>query len=130
MPFRFPLAAVLLVRENAELREEQHAREMRVMRRLIAGGGQVFATFLDGARGRLREARLVIDGASRTSPWNDLLMSVHTQLTPLGAPWPTRRPCDEPGVTEHLVNTNSLDSHPWPVPCGHPHRRRSADPTD
>jgi two-component system chemotaxis sensor kinase CheA len=36
----------------AQTREEQHARQMGTMRRLVAGGGQVFATFLDGAQAR------------------------------------------------------------------------------
>jgi chemotaxis protein histidine kinase CheA len=66
------------IEQDAELREEQHAREMRVMRRLVAGGGQVFATFLGSAKQRLGDARTVLDAPSGPASWNELLMSVHT----------------------------------------------------
>jgi two-component system chemotaxis sensor kinase CheA len=60
-------------------REEQHAREIRAMRRLLAGGGQVFATFLETAAARLDDlARTVRDSTALDTRLGDLLVRAHT----------------------------------------------------
>jgi len=60
-------------------REEQHAREIRAMRRLLAGGGQVFATFLESAAARLEDlARTGVDPAALETRLSDLLVRAHT----------------------------------------------------
>lgn len=42
--------------------EQDHARQMGAMRRLIAGGGHVFVTFLEGAGERLTRVRSALEG--------------------------------------------------------------------
>jgi chemotaxis protein histidine kinase CheA len=61
--------------------EEEHARRMAAMRRLIAGGGQVFVAFIDGARDRLARCAAIVSDAPRTLPTgeiDELFRHVHT----------------------------------------------------
>lgn len=46
--------------EAVRVQEEEHARRIRAMRRLVAGGGQVFVAFLSGARERLARCRALL----------------------------------------------------------------------
>jgi signal transduction histidine kinase len=59
--------------------EQKHARQMGIMRRLIAGGGQVFASFLESAGERLslslREAKEPLLG---TDTLGEIFERVHT----------------------------------------------------
>jgi len=64
---------------EAEEREEEHAREMAAMRRLLAGGGQAFASFLEVAGERVDAVvRAAEAGRPYTRAKGDLLMHVHT----------------------------------------------------
>lgn len=59
--------------------EQQHARQMGIMRRLVAGGGQVFASFLESAEERLVASLRQASGPSLTaSALTDILERVHT----------------------------------------------------
>lgn len=44
-------------------RDREHARQIAVMRRLLAGGGQLFVRFLEGSRRRLDSAAALLDAA-------------------------------------------------------------------
>jgi len=61
--------------------EELHAQRLRAMQRLIAGGGQVFVTFVDATRARLARCRSVADRGSERIPMaeiDELFRHVHT----------------------------------------------------
>ncbi|HZU84519.1 MAG TPA: HAMP domain-containing protein [Polyangiaceae bacterium] len=65
--------------QAAQTLEQQHARQMGLMRRLLAGGGQVFVSFLDGAQARLSSA---VARCAEGTPSGDALVQmleiVHT----------------------------------------------------
>ncbi|HEY3595379.1 MAG TPA: ATP-binding protein [Polyangiaceae bacterium] len=59
--------------------EQQHAQQMGIMRRLVAGGGQVFATFLEYAEKRLMlSIYQVKETTPSTSVLTEILERVHT----------------------------------------------------
>jgi two-component system chemotaxis sensor kinase CheA len=61
--------------------EEEYVRRIAAMRRLVAGGGQVFVTFLDGARERIERCEtLVKNGASGMlkSEIDEVFRHIHT----------------------------------------------------
>lgn len=66
--------------EAVRVQEQEHAQRIRAMRRLIAGGGQVFVSFLAGARERLERCRaLLAEGVDLTSPTlEEVLRHTHT----------------------------------------------------
>jgi HAMP domain-containing protein/HPt (histidine-containing phosphotransfer) domain-containing protein len=66
---------------TVQTQEEEHARRMAAMRRLIAGGGQVFVQFMEAARERLaRCIELVGDRPRmlRTGEIDEVFRHVHT----------------------------------------------------
>jgi two-component system, chemotaxis family, sensor kinase CheA len=66
---------------TVQSREEEHARQMAAMRRLVAGGPQVFVTFIEGARRRIARCREIIGPAARMLPSaeiDELFRHVHT----------------------------------------------------
>jgi HAMP domain-containing protein/HPt (histidine-containing phosphotransfer) domain-containing protein len=66
---------------TVQTQEEEHARRMAAMRRLIAGGGQVFVQFMEAARERIRRC-LELVGPNprmlRTGEIDELFRHVHT----------------------------------------------------
>lgn len=61
--------------------EEEYARRLAAMRRLVAGGGQIFVTFLDGARERLDRCEAIAKSASSgllKSEIDELFRHIHT----------------------------------------------------
>lgn len=61
-------------RLQAEVRskDEEHARSMAAMRRILAAGSHVFVSFLRGAKRRLDRAATLLDGHGNESPASDL----------------------------------------------------------
>jgi HPt (histidine-containing phosphotransfer) domain-containing protein/HAMP domain-containing protein len=65
--------------QTVRAQEEQHARQMSAMRRLVAGGGQLLVGVLDGARERLATCRNILDGSAIVPADVDLMFrAVHT----------------------------------------------------
>ncbi|MGH7293361.1 MAG: HAMP domain-containing protein, partial [Polyangiaceae bacterium] len=67
--------------QAVQTQEEEHARRMAAMRRLIAGGGQVFVQFMEAARERLsRCVELVgpLPRMLRTGEIDEVFRHVHT----------------------------------------------------
>ena len=67
--------------ETVQTQEEEHARRMAAMRRLIAGGGQVFVAFMDAARERLARCNDIVGMVPRmlrTAEIDELFRHVHT----------------------------------------------------
>jgi len=67
--------------QTVQTQEEEHARRIAAMRRLIAGGGQVFVAFIDGARERFARCEEIVGPAPRTLPTaeiDELFRHVHT----------------------------------------------------
>jgi two-component system, chemotaxis family, sensor kinase CheA len=59
--------------------EEQHARQMGIMRRLVAGGGQVFVSFLESAEERLAKSlRQARDPMITSDALTEIFEQVHT----------------------------------------------------
>jgi HAMP domain-containing protein/HPt (histidine-containing phosphotransfer) domain-containing protein len=61
--------------------EEEHARRMAAMRRLIAGGGQIFVAFMDAARERLARCTAIVGGEPRRlsiAEIDELFQHIHT----------------------------------------------------
>ncbi|GAC1354679.1 MAG: hypothetical protein NVSMB47_08060 [Polyangiales bacterium] len=66
---------------TVQSQEEEYARRLAAMRRLVAGGGQVFVSFLDAARERMRRCRELLGEVPRTIPTaeiDELFRHVHT----------------------------------------------------
>jgi HAMP domain-containing protein/HPt (histidine-containing phosphotransfer) domain-containing protein len=66
---------------QVQSREEDHARQMAAMRRLLAGGPQVFVAFVEGARQRIARCLEIIGPSVRTLPSaeiDELFRHVHT----------------------------------------------------
>jgi PAS domain S-box-containing protein len=66
---------------QVQSREEDHARQMAAMRRLLAGGPQVFVAFVEGARQRIARCLEIIGPTVRTLPSaeiDELFRHVHT----------------------------------------------------
>lgn len=66
---------------TVQTQEEEHARRMAAMRRLIAGGGQVFVQFMDAARERIRRCIELVGPNPRmlrTGEIDELFRHVHT----------------------------------------------------
>jgi HAMP domain-containing protein/HPt (histidine-containing phosphotransfer) domain-containing protein len=66
---------------QAQSRELDHARQMAAMRRLLAGGPQVFVTFVEGARQRIARCLEIIGSSVRnltSSEIDELFRHVHT----------------------------------------------------
>jgi len=64
--------------ETVRVQEEEHARRIRAMRRLVAGGGQVFVAFLSGARERLERCRGLLEDALTDATIEEILRHAHT----------------------------------------------------
>lgn len=66
--------------ETVRVQEEEHARRMRAMRRLVTGGGQVFVAFLAGARDRLDRCRALLASEGPLAPESleEVLRHAHT----------------------------------------------------
>jgi PAS domain S-box-containing protein len=67
--------------KQVQSREEDHARQMAAMRRLLAGGPQVFVAFVDGARQRIARCLEIIGPSVRnihSSEIDELFRHVHT----------------------------------------------------
>jgi HAMP domain-containing protein/HPt (histidine-containing phosphotransfer) domain-containing protein len=66
---------------TVQTQEEEHARRMAAMRRLIAGGGQVFVQFMEAARERLERCLALVGPIPRmlrTGEIDELFRHVHT----------------------------------------------------
>jgi HPt (histidine-containing phosphotransfer) domain-containing protein len=66
---------------TVELREEEHARQIAAMRRLVAGGPQVFVTFVEGARKRIARCLEIVGPSQRLLPSaeiDELFRHAHT----------------------------------------------------
>ncbi len=64
-----------------QTQEEEHARRMAAMQRLVAGGGQVFVQFMETARERLQRCRALVGLEARTirsEEIDELFRHVHT----------------------------------------------------
>jgi two-component system, chemotaxis family, sensor kinase CheA len=67
--------------KTVQTQEEEHARRMAAMRRLIAGGGQVFVQFMDAARERIKRCIELVGPNPRmlrTGEIDELFRHVHT----------------------------------------------------
>lgn len=67
--------------KQVQSREEDHARQMAAMRRLLAGGPQVFVTFVEGARQRIVRCLEIMGASVRNLPSaeiDELFRHVHT----------------------------------------------------
>ena len=65
--------------QTVQTQEERHARELASMRRLVAGGGQAFVSFLDGAAERLTAClRLVTARPVARAKMIEVFHHVHT----------------------------------------------------
>ncbi len=61
--------------------EEEYARRIAAMRRLVAGGGQIFVTFLDGARERIERCEAIVKSGSSgmlKSEIDEVFRHIHT----------------------------------------------------
>jgi two-component system chemotaxis sensor kinase CheA len=65
---------------SAETREREHQKQLTAMRRLLAGGGQVFVRFLASARDRLAKSALELGEGAALSPGTveNVFRFVHT----------------------------------------------------
>ena len=64
---------------SAETREREHQKQLAAMRRLLAGGGQVFVRFLASARDRLAKSELELaEGALAPATVENVFRFVHT----------------------------------------------------
>ncbi len=62
-----------------DVQEEEHKKRMAAMRRLVAGGAQLFVQFIEGARARLDTTRLQArDGDVDAQALSELFRHVHT----------------------------------------------------
>ena len=64
-----------------QTQEEEHARRMAAMRRLVAGGGQVFVQFMEAARERIRRCLDLVGPTPRmvrTGEIDEIFRHVHT----------------------------------------------------
>jgi two-component system chemotaxis sensor kinase CheA len=67
------------LQEATQTLEEKHARQMGIMRRLVAGGGQVFASFLESAEERLtRSLSQVKEPALSSAQLTEIFERIHT----------------------------------------------------
>jgi len=67
--------------QTMHTQEEEHARRMTAMRRLIAGGGQVFVTFIESAHEKIARCIELVGPAPRmlaTGEIDELFRHVHT----------------------------------------------------
>jgi len=67
--------------QTVQTQEEEHARRMAAMRRLIAGGGQVFVQFMEASRERVRRCLDLVGPDPRmlrTGEIDELFRHVHT----------------------------------------------------
>ncbi|KYF68905.1 HAMP domain-containing protein [Sorangium cellulosum] len=66
--------------ESVKTKDEEHARQIAAMRRLIAGGGQVFVRFIEVSRERVARCSEILQGGDRLSPADidELLQLLHT----------------------------------------------------
>jgi len=66
---------------TVQSREEEHARQMAAMRRLVAGGPQVFVMFVEGARQRISRCLEIVGPVARmlsSAEIDELFRHVHT----------------------------------------------------
>ncbi|KYF87236.1 histidine kinase [Sorangium cellulosum] len=66
--------------ESVKTKDEEHARQIAAMRRLIAGGGQVFVRFIEISRERVARCSELLQGGGPLSPADidELLQLLHT----------------------------------------------------
>ena len=62
----------------ARVQGAAHERQIAAMRRLVAGGGQVFVAFLDGSRRRLERCEELLSAELRVAGIEELFQHVHT----------------------------------------------------
>ncbi len=70
-----------ILERTVRSQEEEYARRLAAMRRLVAGGGQIFVTFLDGARERIDRCEAIAKSASSgllKSEIDELFRHIHT----------------------------------------------------
>lgn len=66
--------------QSVRTKDEEHARQIAAMRRLVAGGGQVFVRFIELSRDRVAQCGEILQGGERLSPADvdELLQHLHT----------------------------------------------------
>ncbi|WP_437815352.1 HAMP domain-containing protein [Sorangium sp. So ce1078] len=66
--------------ESVKTKDEEHARQIAAMRRLVAGGGQVFVRFVEISRERVARCSEILeaDGRLRPADLDELLQQLHT----------------------------------------------------
>jgi two-component system, chemotaxis family, sensor kinase CheA len=68
------------LQRSAEQKEREHQKQIRAMRRLLEGGGQVFVRFLENADGRMKRCDKILRPPGRLDPAaiKELFENVHT----------------------------------------------------
>ncbi|WP_437578418.1 HAMP domain-containing protein [Sorangium sp. So ce887] len=66
--------------ESVKTKDEEHARQIAAMRRLVAGGGQVFVRFVEISRERVARCSELLEAGGRLHPadLDELLQQLHT----------------------------------------------------
>ncbi|WP_437636596.1 HAMP domain-containing protein [Sorangium sp. So ce854] len=66
--------------ESVRTKDEEHARQIAAMRRLVAGGGQVFVRFIEVSRERVARCSELLQGGAELAPADidELLQLLHT----------------------------------------------------
>ncbi|KYF58897.1 histidine kinase [Sorangium cellulosum] len=66
--------------ESVRTKDEEHARQIAAMRRLVAGGGQVFVRFIEVSRERVARCSELLQGGVELAPADidELLQLLHT----------------------------------------------------
>lgn len=61
-------------------KDEEHARHLAAMRRLVAGGGQIFVTFMETSIERIERCQALLHSAEHVSPveLHEIFQHVHT----------------------------------------------------
>ncbi|WP_242515958.1 HAMP domain-containing protein [Sorangium cellulosum] len=72
--------ALRRLEESVRTKDEEHARQIAAMRRLVAGGGQVFVRFIEISRDRVLRCGEILQSGDRLSPADvdELLQTLHT----------------------------------------------------
>ncbi|MGK3996915.1 HAMP domain-containing protein [Sorangium sp. So ce1024] len=78
--------ALRRLEESVRTKDEEHARQIAAMRRLVAGGGQVFVRFIEVSRERVARCSEILEGGGRLGPAepaepaeiDELLQLLHT----------------------------------------------------
>ncbi|WP_438018319.1 HAMP domain-containing protein [Sorangium sp. So ce315] len=72
--------ALRRLEESVRTKDEEHARQIAAMRRLVAGGGQVFVRFVEVSRERVARCGEILQGGGQLGPAeiDELLQLLHT----------------------------------------------------